>query len=268
MSWLLWPAHKAYLILASAEQHCCSNSELADEAWTAGGHVAMWHTSRGDRTLQGDEATLVREAIDTMVDVLFLHVDDDPAGGIICESGVAVFDQLNPSQRIALLHDVATHLLTDMGDAPRLSAPLEATIAAIFNDVRDHVAIEVDFPQSTEHARWVERPGWRHLVASSFHSVTISAGDFEYLEELPLEASSDMQQWERVIDYLADAILWDRDFEFAENFLDMDPDLLRRRRQILGIEDDYFTQIAPDPSPSEVAGLVSATRRIVRQKPR
>ncbi len=228
----------------------------------------MWHTSRGDRTLQGDEATLVREAIDTMVDVLSLHIDDDSAGGVICESGIAVFDQLTPSQRIALLHDAATHLLTDMGDAPRLSAPLEATVAAIFKDVRDHVAIEVGFPQSTEQARWVERPGWRHLVASAFHSVTISEGDFESLEELPLEASSDLQQWERVIDYLADAVLWDRDFEFSGTFLDMDPEILRERRQILGIDEDYFTQIAPDPRPAEVAELVSATRKIVRQKPR
>jgi len=228
----------------------------------------MWHTSRGDRTLQGDEATLIREAIDTMVDVLSLHMDDDPAGGVICESGIAVFDQLTPSQRIALLHDAATHLLTDMGDAPRLSAPLEATIAAIFKDVRDHVAIEVDFPQSTEHDRWVERPGWRHLVASAFHSVTISEGDFEYLDELPLEASGDLHQWEHVIDYLADAILWDRDFELSGTFLDMDPEILRERRQILGIDDDYYTQVAPDPRPAEVAELVSATRKIVRQKPR
>ncbi len=233
-----------------------------------GGHVAMWHTSRGDRTLQGDEATLVREAIDTMVDVLSLHVDDEPAGGVICESGISLFDQLTPSQRIALLHDVATHLLTDRGDAPRLSAPLEATIAAIFMDVRDHVAIEVGFPQPTEHARWVERPGWRHLVASAFHSVAISEGDFEYLQELPLEASGDMQQWERVIDYLADAVLWDRDFEFSGTFLDMDPEISQERRQMLGIDEDYFTQIAPDPRPAEIPELVSATRRIVRQKPR
>ena len=67
----------------------------------------MWHTSRGDRTLQGDEATLVREAIDTMVDVLSLHVDDDPGDGVVCESGVLVFDQFTPPQRIALLHEVA-----------------------------------------------------------------------------------------------------------------------------------------------------------------
>ena len=88
------------------------------------------------------------------------------------------------------------------------------------------------------------------------------------MAELPLEASSDMYQWGRVIDYLADAILWDRDFEFSESFLDMDPEILRERRQILGIDDDYFTQIAPDPPPAEVAKLVSATREIVRQKPR
>lgn len=228
----------------------------------------MWHTSRGDRTLNGDEATLVREAIDTMVDVLSLHVDDEAAGGLLCESGILLFDRLTPAQRIALLHEVATHLLTDEGEAPRLSASLEATIAAIFMDIRDHVAIEVGFPQESEHARWMERPGWRHLVASAFHSVAISEGDFEYLEELPLEASGDMQQWERVIDYLADAILWDRDFEFSGSFLDLDPEISRERQQMLGIDESYFTQVAPDPRPGEVEELVSATRRIVRKKPR
>ncbi len=228
----------------------------------------MWHTSRGDRILHGDEATLVREAIDTMVDVLLLHVDDELAGGIVCETGVHVFDQFTPAQRIALLHEVAKYLLTDAGETLRLSAALEATVAAVFVDIRDHVAIEVDFPQATHHPRWIERPGWRHLVASAFHVVTELEGDFKAREELPLEASGDIKQWELVIDYLADSILWDRDFEISGDFLDEDPEISRERRQLLGIEDDYFTQIAPDPRPSEVAGLVSATREIVRRKPR
>ena len=228
----------------------------------------MWHTSRGDRILHGDEATLVREAIDTMVDVLSLHVDDELAGGIVCETGVHVFDQFTPAQRIALLHEVAKYLLTDAGETLRLSAALEATVAAVFVDIRDHVAIEVDFPQATDHPRWIERPGWRHLVASAFHVVTELEGDFKTREELPLEASGDIKQWELVIDYLADSILWDRDFEISGDFLDEDPEVSRERRQLLGIEDDYFTQIAPDPRPSEVAGLVSATREIVRRKPR
>jgi len=228
----------------------------------------MWHTSRGDRTLQGDEATLVREAIDTMVDVLSLHVDDDPGDGVVCESGVLVFDQFTPPQRIALLHDVAKYLLTDTEETPRLSSALEATIAAVFVDIRDHVAIEVDFPQATHHPRWIERPGWRHLVASAFHFVTRIEGDFESQDELPLEASGDIRQWERVIDYLANSILWDRDFEISASFLDADPETSRDRRRMLGIEDDYFTSIAPDPRPSEVADLVSATREIVRRKPR
>jgi hypothetical protein len=36
----------------------------------------------------------------------------------------------------------------------------------------------------------------------------------------------------------------------------------------LGISEDYFTSIAPDPRPDDVLHLVSRTRDIIRAKPR
>lgn len=253
----------------------------------------MWHTSRGDRTLDGDEATLVREAIDTMIDGLLIHLDDelDPSGPVetetaaICESGVALYDACTPCQRIGLLHDVARHLLAEPEKTLPLSAMLEATIAAIFVEIRDHVAIEINFPQNEDGVASVDRPGWRHLVASAYRSLVppneLASEElaFEEMETpndpsketplvLPQEASCDIRHWEEIVDFLADAILWDRDFELSESFLDIDPGISSQRRRLMGIDEDYFTRVPPDPRADQVFGLVSKTREIVRAKPR
>ena len=84
----------------------------------------------------------------------------------------------------------------------------------------------------------------------------------------PSSTSRDIAAWNTLIEHLTDAVLWDRDFEMADSFLDIDPSVSQRRRRMLGIDDDYFTRVAPDPRPDEVWNLVSRTRDIVRRKPR
>jgi hypothetical protein len=73
-----------------------------------------------------------------------------------------------------------------------------------------------------------------------------------------------LQVWEDWIDQLSMAILWDRDFEYAETFLDADPDAARARRRAMGIDDDYFVSPPPDPTPSQVETLLARTRNLVR----
>ncbi len=236
----------------------------------------MWHTSRGDRTLQGNEAALVRMSIESIIDTLVVHIDEEieneevgADAKIDCDSGIRVYDALTMSQRIAVLHDVAMHLLTDAGQTVTPSAELEAAVAAIFVEIRDQVAIEIDFP-STD--RRVHRANWRSMVRSAYDAVFCdqesSLRDESLEADLPSPDSCDIFRWEYLIEALSDAILWDRDFEMADSFLDDDPDVSHNRRRLLGIEDEYFMSIAPDPKPDEVYGLVSRTRQIVRAKPR
>ena len=234
----------------------------------------MWHTSRGDRTLCGEESALVRRAIDSMIDALMIHIDDDIEDtAAVCESGIAVYDAFLPSQRVGLLHDVAMYLLTDTESAPAPAAALDATVAAIFVDVRDQVAIEIDFLSAeADDDRWRE-PSWRQLVLSAFKAVFRPPhGDSEVWEamcdQLPDESCVEIHQWEHLVNSLSDAILWDRDFEMAESFLDVDPGVSQQRRRLLGINEDYFTRVAPDPRPEDVFRLISRTRDIVRAKPR
>ena len=112
----------------------------------------MWHTSRGDRTLVGAEGLLVGHAIETLIDSLMMHfdVEMDEESSFQCESGIAVFDSLSTSQRLALLHDVARHLLTPTESALPLSATAEAAVAAVFIEIRDQVAIEIEFQNIDE----------------------------------------------------------------------------------------------------------------------
>lgn len=239
----------------------------------------MWHTSRGDRTLRGQEAALVRAAIDTMIDALLDHVDDefeDPST-VGCESGIAVYDAFSATQQIGLLHDVARHLLTETTSALPLSAAVEATVAAIFVEVRDQVAIEIDFCADSGPKQ--DGATWREIVLTAYQSASnldedlsgelIDAPDLECETlKVPSPNCNDIHAWEALVEYLADGILWDRDFEMADSFLDVDPGVSHHRRQLLGIDDDYFTRVAPDPRPDEVFGLISRTRDIVRAKPR
>ncbi len=246
----------------------------------------MWHTSRGDRTLRGEEAALISNAIDSMIDALLIHVDDEidddeiDDGGAVCESGVAIYDQFTPSQRIGLLHDVAKHLLTETETTLPLSAALESAVAAIFVDIRDQVAIEIDFLPNPSGDEREDKPTWRQRVLAAYAAIArVPEGeddiwderddwDGDESEELPSESCRDLRRWEYLVESLADAILWDRDYEMAESFLDVDPGVSHQRRRLLGIGDDYFTSVAPDPRPEEVFQLISRTRDIVRAKPR
>tara|TARA_R110002049_G_scaffold4601_4_gene31795 strand:- start:11187 stop:11906 length:720 start_codon:yes stop_codon:yes gene_type:complete len=239
----------------------------------------MWHTSRGDRTLAGAEGILIGHAIETLIDSLMVHYDEDidDESAFQCESGIAVFDSLSTSQRLALLHDVARHLLTPTESALPLSATAEAAVAAVFVEIRDQVAIEIGLmgASPTRSADQSHGTLWRKLVLEAHYSIfgELSATDLEPEYDdgtiyRPAVDSRDMNTWEDIIEHLTDAVLWDRDFEMADSFLDVDPGVSQQRRRLLGIDDDYFTRVAPDPRPNEVFDLVSRTRDIVRRKPR
>ncbi|TWU20637.1 hypothetical protein Pla52o_45150 [Novipirellula galeiformis] len=241
----------------------------------------MWHTSRGDRTLRGSEATLVSLAIDTMIDALLVHLDDEDDASMApeCQSGIAVYDALAASQRIGLLHDVARYLLTETESVLPLSAATEAAIAAIYVEVRDQVAIEIDlYSENAEGDCFNDGATWRNLVLDAYQLLFREAepGQDFYRESdacfdpswQPEPTSDDLEHWETLIERLTDAVLWDRDFEMADSFLDVDPGVSDRRRRLLGIDADYFTYVAPDPRPEQMMRLVWDTRDIVRSKPR
>lgn len=227
----------------------------------------MWYSSKGNRTLHGCEAIMVAAAIETMIDALLVHIDDhdheDHPSIPECESGILVYDQLTACQRIGLLHRLATYLLTETATPIKLSAMLDAGVAAMFVEIRDQIAIEIDlFGELTpqEHYRW------RSMVRDAIHDsnqASIAMGEEDFIDAPPRNCR-EMAEWETVVDVLSNDILWDRDFEMADSFLDEDPGVSDHRRELLGIDRDYFTDVPPDPLPDAAFGLVCETREILR----
>ncbi len=252
----------------------------------------MWHTSRGDRTLVGPESNLISAAIDSMIDELLIRLDDsfeDDQPFHQGHYGLVAYDSLTVSQRVGILHDVARHLLTETSSVMPLSAAAEAAVAAIFIEIRDCVIIEIDLSEDAEPVDWRQLQFWRRMVLRAARDVLIGSTFAEssamdatqrdgtsgelVVEDVgqlafPEPSSRDRGRWSQLIDQLADTILWDRDFELADCFLDADPGVSSQRRRLLGIEDDYFTRVAPDPRPEDLEELVYKTRDIVRRKPR
>jgi hypothetical protein len=242
----------------------------------------MWHTSRGDRTLVGPEAALVAAAIESMLDELTLELEEDLESDQNWRHayGIAAFDELTSAQRLAMVRDVARYLLTPTPTVCPLTATAEATVAAIFTEICDSVGIEIDLATDEDMEGEPRFLFWRsmiHAAATSgiLETAEVTDGDdLKGLDEtteqdsLPKIDCNDREWWFDVVNQLADTILWDRDFEMADCFLDSDPIEAQQRRLLLGIEEGYFTDVAPDPRPDEIEDLIRQTHEIVRAKPR
>ena len=239
----------------------------------------MWHTSRGDRTLSGDEAALISRAIAEMITALGMRVHEDfEEFATDCISGIGIYDACTPSQRIGLLHQVANYLLCDTETALPLNALTDATVAAVFAEIRDQVVIEIKLghqdPVPTierPETERLSRPTWRQMVLSAH----LNCFDQRYEQEEGVEEAwfpeincEESRVWEGLINELSELILWDRDFELAETFLDLDPNISKHRRRLLGIDDHYFSAVPQDLEADSVFQVLEETYHLVRTKPR
>lgn len=251
----------------------------------------MWPTSTGNRTLVAAEAQLVAAAIIVMLDSLDERLcdDDDDENAIEptaeMQLGIAVFDSLTIPQRIGTLHHVTKYLLTDaFPESEDTSAVDDATIAAIYSEIQDQVTIEVGLardlaqdhhrtPASSSHLAHQssadsESCYWRSLVLAAYHQVNPNEDEYDAFGIPRSPFDSTLSAWEDLIDSLASAILWDRDFELIDGFMDEDPAAARHRRMLLGIHDDYFVEPPIDPTNNQTRLLLAQTRSIVFRRVR
>jgi len=247
---------------------------------------SMWPTSTGSRTLHDAESALVAAAIVVMLNSLDESFCDDadevfqPQADM--QFGIPIFDSLTFPQRIATLHYVAMHLLTEaVPETEDTSAVEDATIAAIFSEIQDQVSIEVGFDcagifedaiDSNKASEFeLKSTHWRSLVLAACRQALPDERDLDEEESngLPLDAyDSHIDAWENAIDLLVSNILWDRDFELADGFMDQDPASARNRRRLLGIPDNYFVQPPLDPTVSQTRLLLAQVKSLVLRRPR
>lgn len=74
--------------------------------------------------------------------------------------------------------------------------------------------------------------------------------------------SGDVREWFYALQTLSDRILWDQDYLTADVFMDLDPDDTKDVRQRTGIDQEYVTAIAPDPSESDRLLLLKRLREL------
>ena len=83
------------------------------------------------------------------------------------------------------------------------------------------------------------------------------------ITDTPDVKCEDFEEWDVCIEALMDCIFWDRDYEGMDTE-DMDPESGQVLKKLVGISDDYFAGIAPDPKPEQVDAIRQQLREILR----
>ncbi len=208
----------------------------------------MWHTPDGDRELTGAEAALLKAAVTGVAE----QIKEESCGHIEqVEYGVRLFDELSWSQRLALLECVATHLFTKTRKPLDLTAANEATVGTLFEHVRGEIEWELDDP-------FHSNTRWREMVLAAHDACFCPDGVDVTIEDggefaLPKVTSDDREAWSDLVESLAYCVLWDRDYEMEDLFLDAAPNKAELLKRQLGIDADYFSTAAPDVRADDAA---------------
>ena len=197
-----------------------------------------WRTQNGVRILQGAEAALIRVAVEYVSGMVEEGIDGHTKPR---DFRVSLFDRLEPPAQLALLAEVGWALLRDTDSCPPLTAINEAVIGVLFCEIEQCVVEEIDAEDClNEPLRF-----WRNRILAVYQET----GD---VDELPSADCTDQSEWSLLIEGLSDRILWDDDFNDADEYLDMPPEKGQYIKQFMGIADDYFRAVPPDPKESEL----------------
>jgi hypothetical protein len=239
----------------------------------------MWKTPLGERALKGAEWALFREALGILWDRLEIGIDIDVPD--LCQTGVGSFDRLTPTQKLAMLALIGRAMTTEDLAAPELTSVSEGTVAAVCTLLRDEARSEVvtaGLPAARRTAEDLERSTfWRERLCAAYLEVKalMAAGpEGDEAEvwagadaddppfDLPEVTSPDEDVWGMMIDVLNDAVLWDTDYDTDEFFLDALPEVRALDMEFLGIDEDYFKGIAPDPTDQELGEVRRELREL------
>jgi len=211
----------------------------------------MWNTANGIRTLTGAERELIVNGLHELVDAVVMARLSDESVSL----GIALFDEVTWQQQLALLLKVARPLLDPKTPAPKPSAILDATVAAIYAYIGEMIECEIDV-QRTSVESFDDDTGRRQDLVRALKE---SHPEGAWLDP----ECAVMEEWEVAVEVCKSWVLADEDYKLSELALDLDPEQATESREFLGIDKDYFIDIAPDPhqqSPGEIwADLLELT---------
>jgi len=198
----------------------------------------VYRTPHGERILLGAERTLFEESLAMLTD--HLSVGDH-------NFGLQVFDTLQRGQKLFALYRAGRALLQPDELPPELTAFLEGAVATVYRHALDNVFQEIEEPEFATSI-----PSWRQLILNAARQ----CGD---IDELPTDTNSDKSEWTILMECLEGAVLWDTDFE-AQKRLDADPDTTRTLNEVLGISDNYYTDVPYDPPDDQIKLYIDALK--------
>ena len=94
----------------------------------------------------------------------------------------------------------------------------------------------------------------RTLILAAAHERGVDEGEGG-TSDLPGVTSVAANDWYDVVEMLSMEILHDTDWDLSNRILDMPPEWKRDWARQHNIDSDYFTDIAPDPAPAELATM-------------
>jgi hypothetical protein len=236
----------------------------------------MWRTPEGERVLVGAEWELFRNGLCLSWDWIEDTFDDDDG----YDFGVEAFDRLQSPQKLALLALVGTALKDESLPRPEFTSHNEAAIAAIFRQIKASIELEIVAPadcppmsdptsirklvlaayrevvepEQTNTHRGANEAGSAHLSGTT--PLVVFDDDDEDRPWLPpTEDCNDLDKWETALYFLVHRILWDDDFDLGDELMDRPSMESGRLMGFIGIDDDYFTAIAPDPGDDELPAI-------------
>lgn len=208
----------------------------------------MWHTSHGDRILEGKERRLFVHVAAHLSSEFIDAEDDEDAVSV----GVDIFDRmLVEDRRLALL--VVAEYLLGREDELELRAWNEAVVLAVYTFLKTLIEVEIDEVMAGLRPFKDEFPSWRELLHEAWMERCFRPEDKSLFKKgeghLQGLDSDNMEGWDFKIELIADQILHDRDCE-AEAITDLPPDESAGRKEYLGIADEYFSEV-PAPLTEE-----------------
>jgi hypothetical protein len=135
-------------------------------------------------------------------------------------------------------------------DAPvvELTADLEGTIAAVFENLRGQLEAELEEDGGQDIRRMI-----------------VAARREMQGEEIPDPACPDEERWQDEIQALRDAVLFDdEDYELTGTFKGLDGERAAEMKKFLAVDDRYFGDTVHDLRGSEIRARIRELRAILR----
>jgi hypothetical protein len=217
-----------------------------------------WVTESGERILSGIEAQFYLKIMQAAVERL--EEADRIGADLDWQTGDRIFDNASFVVKIVLLHASLSALLNPDVPAPKLTNVTEAAAFFPFAFLEFAISEEIDLARDGEFEDDLEhlKHYYRQMTWDTFKILVLSESqDEEYLVDDYY--STDVDQWQYIIDGLAARIFYDRDWRETSFHPQLLDGIDKKFSQATGIHQDYIINRLPEATAKQAAEALSAT---------